>query len=61
MKKSEDKTHKKVVSDAQNEESIGKVQDRMTQMPKKKVPWTTFIIIFIVLALVYAVVTFAFP
>lgn len=57
-KPSNRKNDKERASETEDIESIGKVQDRMTQMPKKKVPWTTIIILLLALALFYMVITF---
>jgi hypothetical protein len=57
-KSSSQKSQKERTSETEDIESIGKVQDRMTQMPRKKVPWTTIVILLLALALFYMVITF---
>lgn len=42
------------------DEMIGRVQDRMTQTPPKKISWKTYILLFLALAAVYLIITLVF-
>ena len=42
------------------DEMVGRVQDRMTQTPPKKIPWKTYILLFVALVAFFWIMTLAF-